>query len=388
MAWNTSNTFIGPAHFPPVETTPLIDELIAAHAPVAIGVSGGKDSDVAAFETLAALERAGHKGPRVLIHSDLGRIEHTDSRPACERLATRLGIELVVVKRKAGDLMDRWLVRWQHNLERYRQLQCVKMILPWSTPAMRFCTSELKTAVICRDLVERFQGCTILSVVGLRRQESATRAPQVKLQNATFGTTGYSWHPILAWSREDVLAYHRFHGFPLHEAYTTYGLSRVSCAFCMLAGRDDLAASATDPRSHDIYREMVELEIVSTFSFQSGRWLGDVAPHLLSSEMLARLKEAKQKVEARERAEARIPRHLHYVKGWPTVMPTRAEAALLSEVRRSMAEIMHLTIEYSEPKTILDRYAELMAMHASRNKGQKRLPASLYPMQQELWNTL
>lgn len=129
MAWNASSPLVGPTRFPPIETTPLIDELIAAHAPVAIGVSGGKDSDVAAFETLAALERAEHKGPRALIHSDLGRMEHTDSRPACERLAKRLGLELIVVKRKAGDLMDRWLVRWQHNLERYRQLQCVKMIL-------------------------------------------------------------------------------------------------------------------------------------------------------------------------------------------------------------------------------------------------------------------
>src|SRR5690349_10925823 len=103
-------------------------------------------------------------------------MKHMESGPACVRLATRLGLELMVFKRKAGDLMDRWLVRWQHNLERYRQLQCVKMILPWSTPAMRFCTSELKAAVICRDLVERFQHSTILSVVGLRRQESATRA--------------------------------------------------------------------------------------------------------------------------------------------------------------------------------------------------------------------
>src|SRR5690349_8220064 len=124
--------------FPSIATTPLIDSLIASHAPVAIGVSGGKDSDVAAFAVLYALAAAGHIGPQILIHSDLGRVEHADSLPACERLASRLGLELVVVRRKAGDLMDRWLVRWQNNLERYRQLQCVKLILPWSTPAMRF----------------------------------------------------------------------------------------------------------------------------------------------------------------------------------------------------------------------------------------------------------
>ncbi|HZT98092.1 MAG TPA: phosphoadenosine phosphosulfate reductase family protein [Ktedonobacteraceae bacterium] len=393
MAWTLSDdALIASPRFPPIETDPFVDTLIAAHAPVAIGVSGGKDSTVAAFETSAHLERAGHKGPKLLIHSDLGRVEHTDSRPACERLAAHLGLELVVVKRKAGDLMDRWQVRWQHNLERYRQLQCVKLILPWSTPAMRFCTSELKTAVICRALVERFPHNTILSVVGLRRQESPSRAqapvcaPQVKLRSETFGTTGYSWNPILAWSREDVLAYHGFCGFPLHEAYTTYGLSRVSCAFCILAGIDDLMASATDPRNHDIYREMVELEIISTFSFQSGRWLGDVAPHLLSGDTLARLKEAKQQAASRERVEVRIPKHLHYVKGWPTVMPTRAEAVLLSEVRRSVADIMHLTIAYSEPEEILNRYAELIALRVARRKGMSSPSTPTSPIQQELWS--
>lgn len=395
MVWTLNDgALIASTRFPPVETTPLVDTLIAAHAPVAIGVSGGKDSDVAAFETKALLERAGHKGPKMLIHSDLGRVEHTDSRPACERLAAHLGLELMVVKRKAGDLMDRWQVRWQHNLERYRQLQCVKLILPWSTPAMRFCTSELKTAVICRALIERFPHSTILSVVGLRRQESPTRAqapvcsPQMKLRSETFGTTGYSWHPILAWSRENVLAYHSFCGFPLHEAYTTYGLSRVSCAFCILAGIDDLVASATDPRNHDIYREMVELEVISTFSFQSGRWLADVAPHRLSGDTLMRVKEAKQQAASRERAEARIPKHLHYVKGWPAVMPTKAEAVLLSEVRRSVADIMHLTIAYSEPEAILDRYAELIAINAARRKGTPSQPTPPRPIQQELWNCM
>jgi hypothetical protein len=259
---------------------------------------------------------------------------------------------------------------------------------------MRFCTSELKTAVICRDLVERFQQSTILSVVGLRRQESPTRAqapvcaPQAKLRNETFGTTGYNWHPILAWSREDVLAYHRSCGFPLHEAYTTYGLSRVSCAFCILAGGSDLLASATDPRNHDLYREMVELEIVSTFSFQSGRWLGDVAPHLLPDEMLTRLKEAKRQAACRERIEARIPKHLHYSKGWPVVMPTRAEAVLLSEVRRNVAAIVNLTLRYSEPDTILDRYAELMALHTERCKGKTHSLVSALPIQPELWSGL
>jgi 3'-phosphoadenosine 5'-phosphosulfate sulfotransferase (PAPS reductase)/FAD synthetase len=328
-------------HFPTLETTPVVDDLIARHAPVAIGVSGGKDSDVAAFETIAYLKERGHHGPVILIHSDLGRVEHKDSLPACQRLADRLGLELVVVRRKKGDLMDRWQSRWHDNVERYSQLECVKLILPWSTPVMRFCTSELKTAVICRELVTRFPQQTILSVVGIRREESATRAqtpvccPQPQLTSSTLGTAGYNWHPILPWTTEQVFEYHRIHQFPLHEAYGR-GMSRVSCAFCILAGIGDLANSATNPENHDIYREMVDLEIASSFSFQGSRWLGNVAPQLLSAEQLTGLQEAKRKAIAREHVEQLVPSHLLYKRGWPTAMPTRMhEAVLLSEVRRS-----------------------------------------------------
>ena len=374
--------------FPALETAPEINELLATGAPVAIGVSGGKDSDVAAAETLAYLRKIGHTGPRILIHSDLGRIEWKDSLPTCERLAQRSQVELVVVKRQAGDLMDRWLARWRNNCERYSQLQCVKLILPWSTASMRFCTSELKTAIICRDLVERYPGQTILSVVGLRRQESPTRAhapiyaPQAKLTNATYGTRGYTWHPLLAWTLEDVLAYHRLHNIPLHEAYTRYGTTRVSCAFCILSSWHDLVQSAICPDNHDIYRELIELEIVSTFSFQEGRWLGEIAPHLLSSDTLLRLKEAKRRATLREQVETRIPKHLFYTKGWPKVLPTPSEARLLSSVRRSVAEIMELFIHYTEPEAILNRYAELIKLNALRGKAQ---PIMSRPLQQELW---
>jgi tRNA(Ile)-lysidine synthase TilS/MesJ len=77
-----------------IATTPIITSLLAAHAPVAIGVSGGKDSDAAAFATVEHLDQLGHQGPRLLIHSDLGRTEWAESLPQCERLAERFGVEL------------------------------------------------------------------------------------------------------------------------------------------------------------------------------------------------------------------------------------------------------------------------------------------------------
>lgn len=351
--------------YPAITVTPEVMALLLAGCVVAIGVSGGGDSVACALAVLAWLDGIGHTGPRVLVHAHLGRVEWKDSLPTCRRLAERTGLELIIVARAAGDMMDRWLTRWSNNCDRYANLECVKLILPWSTASMRFCTSELKTAVICRELVKRFPGQTILSVAGIRRDESPKRklAPIVKQQNKltskAHNTTGYDWHPILDWTKEQVFRYHEEQGFAPHEAYRVWGSSRVSCAFCILGSQSDLAASAGCPDNESIYREMCRLEIDSTFSFQDGKWLGDVAPQLLDEPAL--LVEAKRRARLREQAEARIPAHLLYTEGWPTVMPTYAEAELLANVREHVAYFVGLEIRYTEPEAILERYAELMA---------------------------
>jgi 3'-phosphoadenosine 5'-phosphosulfate sulfotransferase (PAPS reductase)/FAD synthetase len=377
--------------FPVLETTPLLHDLVVKGAPVAIGASGGGDSDVTGFEVMRYLDSVGHSGPRLLIHSDLGRVEWRNSLPQCERLAHRLGVELVVVRRGAGDLMDRWLQRWRKSCERYAALECVKVILPWSTPKMRFCTSELKTDLICRYLVGRFPGQTIISAAGLRRDESPNRAKsptlavQTKLTSKTHETNGYNWHPLLAWTKQQVFDYHTFVDFPLHPAYTQYQTTRVSCCFCILGSLHDLIASATCPENHDIYREMVDLEIASSFSFQSGQWLGDVAPHLLDSHQIAGLKLAKWRAAHRDSIEQQIPDHLLYEKNvWPKVMPTRAEAVLLGKIRQRVAEIMQFSIQYTDPDEILSRYEELMAEKV--RKGIVVKPTRVLPVQQNLWS--
>ena len=139
-----------------VATTPEIESALDHQAPVFIGVSGGKDSQALAYRLCDHLDNRGHAGPRLLIHSDLGRVEWRQSLMVCERLAARLGVELVVVRRQAGDMMDRWLSRWEGNVARYANLACVKLILPWSTPSTRFCTAELKSAVIASAMRRRF----------------------------------------------------------------------------------------------------------------------------------------------------------------------------------------------------------------------------------------
>lgn len=60
---------------PSVAITSEVKALIEKNALVAIGVSGGKDSQACALAVNAYLDAVGHTGERVLVHSDLGRTE-------------------------------------------------------------------------------------------------------------------------------------------------------------------------------------------------------------------------------------------------------------------------------------------------------------------------
>lgn len=360
------------AHAPSfqVALTEEVNQALSHGAPVFMAVSGGKDSQALAHRVCEHLEAIAHNGPRLLIHSDLGRVEWRQSLPGCERLAERLGVELVVVRRQAGDMMDRWLSRWDANVARYAGLECVKLILPWSTPATRFCTAELKSAVLARAMRKRFPKGDLISAVGIRREESSTRArmPVWRQDPRTMrrAGVGHTWHPLLTWSRADVLSYIKGRGDVLHEAYTIYGSSRVSCAFCIMASAHDLRAAASCAANEAVYLEMVELEIRSTFSFQGERWLGDVAPSLLNPLTRSRLLEAKERAEARKQAEALLPINLLFVKGWPTAMPSPKEAQLIADVRQRVARAVGLTINYTDAPAVLTRYAQLMAQAAAK----------------------
>lgn len=348
-----------------IAITPQIEQLLNRQCVVAVGVSGGKDSVACALVVAQYLDSIGHIGPRVLIHSDLGRVEWQDSLPCCERLAKHIGWELVVVKRKAGDMLARWQGRWANNVARYADLACVKLILPWSTPSMRFCTSELKVDVITAALKKRWPDRDIVNVSGIRRQESANRArmpvaaPMAKLQRKA--AQGWSWNPIIEYRIEQVFEAIKAAELPLHEAYERYGASRVSCAYCIFSTVADLQAAAQCAGNHDVYVSMVELEAASSFAFQGARWLADVNPHLLSAQLLTRITAAKQAAQERTQAESELPRHLLYTSGWPTALPKHGEAELIASVRRRVASALGLSVQCTTAASVLSRYESLMA---------------------------
>lgn len=359
-----------------VAVTSDVSRLLERNCVVAIGVSGGKDSDACAIAVSRYLDGIGHAGPRVLIHADLGRTEWKDSLPSCERLAAKIGWELIVVRRQAGDMMARWQGRWANNVARYENLACVRLILPWSSASMRFCTSELKVAVITSALRKRFPRSDIINVTGIRRQESETRQrmpiskPMPKLQKK--GCAGLTWNAIIEWPVEDVFAIIAQEGLVLHEAYTIYKASRVSCTYCIMASLADLVAASSCADNRDIYVQMVELEATSTFAFQENRWLADIAPHLLPADLRRRVEWAKTLAEMRKAVEAELPKHLLYKSGWPTAMPTPEEAELIASVRRRVSLIMNLKSNYLTADAVIVRYAELLAAKAMA--GMKRAP--------------
>lgn len=368
---------------PPVASTSEIDDLLKQDSVVAAGLSGGKDSISCLLAVHRHLNSIGYKGPRLAIHSDLGSVEWEESITKCQEVADLLGWELVVVRRAAGGMMQRWSVRWQNNVQRYSDLSCVSLILPWSTPSMRFCTSELKTAPIRSELKRRFPTSNIVNATGIRREESSNRAkmPVAKLDpaGARKGYVAYQWNPIIDWKVQSVWEEISNAGLQPHEGYTKYNMSRISCCYCVMANASDMYNSSTCEANQQIYREMVELEVTSTFAFQSNKWLGDVNPGLLSAEILDRLAVAKAVSSERKALESSIPKHLLYSAGWPTCIPTHSEAVQLGEIRRAVAAGVGLSISCTDADSIVARYEELMALKIAKVGTEQRGSQILIP---------
>lgn len=350
-----------------IDTTPEVETLLATGAPVAVGVSGGKDSHAVAWAMSEYLKD--YAGPKVLIHSDLGSVEWLDSLPACQRIADRVGWELLVCARPAGGMMERWESRWQSSVRRYLNLETVALILPWSTPSMRFCTSELKVDPITAALKKRFGRIPIINVTGVRAEESAARAaqPVVAPGGSKLPPGSLTWRPIHKWLLSDVWATIALSGVAAHEAYSLFGSSRVSCRFCILANEADLRASLTDPAAAAIYVRMCDLELVSGFAFQGNRWLSSLALHLIPNGA-ERLELAKKRQAHRVDLESCIPAHMRFTKGWPHCVPTLGDCETLALARQQICKAYGWTSTYLTGETVRARYQELWDLKQSKKK--------------------
>ena len=354
---------------PGIALAPDIVEAVLNRAWIVFNLSGGKDSTAAMSAVNLFLDVLGHpRNRRMAIHADLGRAEWATTSATVERIAAEAGVPLTVVRRSAGDLVDRWIQRFESGKRRYEALETYNLIGPWSSASLRFCQSEMKSAVIGPAVAQRLRGQTIVSVLGLRRDESHNRAaiPVSKADHRNakagnrYGTAMMVWNPIADWTSGDVVRAHHILGLRLHEAYTVYQATRLSCRYCIFASMHDLTASASAPANADVYRELVDIEARSTFPFQPSRWLADVAPHLLSFALLADIARAKADQLERRRLEAMMPPALRYIKGWPPRVPTRPEAEDIAAARRPILARHGLADLYPTASSIMERFSDLL----------------------------
>jgi len=324
---------------PDVEVDMAVENALQAQAPVCLSISGGKDSTCMVHAVMHFLRTKGWNNPVSLWHADLGEdIEWRDSIRQCRLLAEQYDLKLHIVRANQGSMVTGWHDRWMRNCTRYQNFELRTMIKPWSGPGLfRFCTSGWKTIPIGRGIKQVYGKVPVLNVTGIRREESVSRAstPTSKATEAgKFPKDSITWNPIAAWNEGHVWNCINNHANPIHEAYLA-GSSRVSCTFCVLARIEDLKISAGFEGHAATYRTLVRLENDSAFSFQSSRWLGEVAPELLPDNLLTGHKFAVVRAGRRRALEDELP-DFNFQRGVPDRMLTFDEAKQIAKIRQEV----------------------------------------------------
>jgi 3'-phosphoadenosine 5'-phosphosulfate sulfotransferase (PAPS reductase)/FAD synthetase len=311
----------------------------------------------------------GHpRSQRYAIHADLGRTEWRETPEVVERQAAFLGVPLIVVRRRQGDMVSMWEQRYSDGLPLYETLRHVRLRGPWSSASQKFCQAGQKRDQFVKELARLFPGRKIVSVIGVRRDESHARSKraisswETKLTRAD-GTRGLNWNAIVDWTTPDVFAYSAMHGLPMHDAYGIWGSTRLSCALCVMSSRADVQASLRNELNHPLLHLLVGIEARTGFSFQQQAWAADARPDLLDALQTASIARAKAYSDERRAIEAQVPSSLlDAPKGcpWPHRMPEADEAEAIAESRRLVSAWMGKDLSYTTRDTVTDRFSRMM----------------------------
>lgn len=247
--------------------TTEIQNLVARGAIFYVSHSGGKDSQ-AMYHAVAKI--VPHDQIRV-IHADLGDIEHANVK---DHIKATINHDLMIALayNKAGEKVDLFdMIRARRvSLDtptaKYPDARYDAPAFPSS--ASRYCTSDLKTGPIWRE-IRRDGHELVVNCVGIRGQESKSRGKKVAAKgtlninkkntvNKKVDREAYDWWPIAEWSIDQVWNEIKEAGQEPHEAYAN-GNERLSCMFCIFGSPNDLRnARAKRP---DLYKRFIDLEI-------------------------------------------------------------------------------------------------------------------------------
>jgi 3'-phosphoadenosine 5'-phosphosulfate sulfotransferase (PAPS reductase)/FAD synthetase len=180
-------------------------------------------------------DRAGvPRGRLVVAHADLGRVEWPGTRELAEEQARHYGLAFHAVRRRQGDLLD-------HIAQHGR----------FPSPAARYCTSDHKrgpiwtlfTRLAERSRQDGARVCRLLNCLGLRAEESPSRASRPPFGPNAAASNGRrwvdDWLPLHAWTTAQVWQRIRASGVRHHPAYDL-GMPRLSCCFCIFSPRSAL----------------------------------------------------------------------------------------------------------------------------------------------------
>lgn len=255
-----------------LSTDNTIETMLEAGAPIAISVSGGKDSDAM---TWALLDKFNGRNEMTLVHANLGRAELKATPYHVLRLQAQTGLHLHIVQHSKFDLVAGIRNRMKTRPE----------VPPWPSASTRQCTSDWKRGPISKWLRNHYPTGPVVCAMGMRGQESPNRARKPVTERREDCCSRVrdvvNWLPIHTWTLPDV--WRQLDGRDHHEAYDR-GNERVSCALCVLASVNDLVNGAEqDP---DLFREYCDIERESGFSFRQKLWLGTIARHLLRADQV------------------------------------------------------------------------------------------------------
>ncbi len=236
--------------------------------------SGGKDSQAM---YIAVNKVVPYPQIRV-IHADLGEVEHTDVTQHIFNTTHRT-MTIAKAYHKDGTRADFFSLIRQRRASLDAKGQLDAPAFPSS--AARFCTSDLKTGPIWREIRQDGKAI-VVNCVGIRGQESKARAKKVaqrgtlhiNAKNNNSKRVAYDWWPIADWTLQEVWREITGAGQQPHPAYKLQmgsnntwwatGNDRLSCAFCIFGSRNDLQRAAVQrPELLDALSQL-EIEVRTT----------------------------------------------------------------------------------------------------------------------------
>jgi len=165
---------------------------------------------------------------------------------------------------------------------------------------MRFCTVELKQKPLNKFKVENFysKGIKFISLIGVRREESANRANRKFFEKYRFtynrkGYWEYIVQPIVNWTTQQVFDYLKEKKIEPNPLYKR-GFTRVGCMPCVF-GNPKILLMAGDKyvkRLRDLEEE------VSKKRGKKAKWFSPSKERILSEPMLFDYKELYEEKES------------------------------------------------------------------------------------------